>query len=105
MEFCKETGLNKYFELLPNGFATIIGEMGINLSGGQKQLVGVARALYKNPQVLLLDEATASMDKDTENEIFNIIEQIRIENKMSVIVVSHDNHLVKKAQRIYTVDI
>jgi ATP-binding cassette subfamily B protein len=104
-DFCKKTGLNKFFEQLPNGYATIIGEMGINLSGGQKQLVGVARALYKNPQVLLLDEATASMDKDTESEIFDIIEHIRIEDEMSVVLVSHDNSLVQKAQRIYTVDI
>ena len=52
---------------MPQGLATILGEEGINLSGGQKQIIALARVLYKKPQFLILDEATSAMDRNTEN--------------------------------------
>ena len=60
--FLTHFGFDVYFNQLPQGLATILGEEGINLSGGQKQIIALARVLYKKPQFLILDEATSAMD-------------------------------------------
>lgn len=70
VKFCRYSGFDKFFESFPQNYLTLLGEEGINISGGQKQLVSLARALYRKPQLLLLDEATAAMDRRTENSIF-----------------------------------
>jgi ATP-binding cassette, subfamily C, bacteriocin exporter len=64
--FCEGSGFGKYFSELPQGYLTIVGEEGANISGGQKQLVVLARALFRKPKLLLLDEATSALDKKTE---------------------------------------
>jgi ATP-binding cassette subfamily B protein len=73
VEFCKEIGFDKFFNSMPQGYFTIVGEGGINLSGGQKQLVALARALFRQPQLLLLDEATSAMDNSTEQFVLNLL--------------------------------
>lgn len=73
-EFLQENGFMPYLNQLPHGPMTMVGEDGINLSGGQKQLVGIARALYAGPQVLLLDEATSAMDRDTEQFVLQLLQ-------------------------------
>jgi ATP-binding cassette subfamily B protein len=62
---------------MPQGYMTIVGEEGINLSGGLKQLIALARALYKNPEILLLDEPTAAMDKKTEFFVMDLLQKIK----------------------------
>ncbi len=74
--FCQETGFSRYFEALPQGYFTLLGEEGINLSGGQKQLVGLARVLFRKPQLLLLDEPTSGMDIETEKQIWAILRNL-----------------------------
>ncbi|MDZ7650680.1 MAG: peptidase domain-containing ABC transporter [Cytophagales bacterium] len=69
IKFCEAAGFGKYFAELPQSYLTLVGEEGVNLSGGQKQLVVLARALYRNPKLLLLDEATSAMDRNTEKFI------------------------------------
>lgn len=101
-EFCKEYGFDKYFKEFPQGYLTIIGEDGVNLSGGQKQLVAIARALFKKPQLLLLDEATSAMDKHTEQFILLLLH--RLKEQMAVVMVTHRLNTVKNADRIYIVD-
>lgn len=81
---------------------TLIGEEGINLSGGQKQLVAVARALYKKPQLLLLDEATSAMDRNTERFILNLLQTLKKE--LAVVLVTHRIHTAKIADRIYIIE-
>lgn len=78
----------EFIESLPNGFNTYLGENGATLFGGQKQLIAIARALYKKPEVLVLDEATSSLDSTSENYIQKAIEKLRQENK-TIILIAH----------------
>jgi ATP-binding cassette subfamily B protein len=99
LKFCKESGFDTYFDKFPQRYLSIIGEEGINVSGGQKQLVALARALYKKPQLLILDEATAAMDRHTEKLIFELLSGVR--NEMAIILVTHKIQSSRLADRIY----
>ncbi|MBX2901448.1 MAG: peptidase domain-containing ABC transporter [Cyclobacteriaceae bacterium] len=87
IHFCDETGFGKFFAELPQSYLTFVGEEGINLSGGQKQLVVLARALFRNPRLLLLDEATAAMDRITEKFVMSILKKEK--GKRITIFVTH----------------
>jgi len=102
VDFCNKNGFNKYFEAMPQGYFTLVGEEGINLSGGQKQLVALARALYRKPQVLLLDEATAAMDRKTEQFILQLLSQLK--NEMGIILITHKMQTAKIADRVYIIE-
>ncbi|WP_290797571.1 peptidase domain-containing ABC transporter [Flavihumibacter sp. UBA7668] len=82
-------GLEGFFKTFPQGLNTNLGEGGLIVSGGQKQLIGLARALYRQPSILLLDEATAALDADTEKWVHNLL--LRIKDKMLIVCVSHKN--------------
>nr|WP_321453380.1 peptidase domain-containing ABC transporter [uncultured Carboxylicivirga sp.] len=98
-----ELGLLSYFEELPQGLLTQVGEEGINLSGGQKQVVAIARALIHQPELLILDEATSAMDRATEANILNLIQKLK--KQMSVLFITHRVHvLAGLADRIYILD-
>lgn len=100
IKFCEEYKLDKFINDFPQGYATILGEEGINLSGGQKQIIALARALYKKPQLLLLDEATSAMDRNTEHFTMNLLSQLK--NEIAVIFISHRLYSLKNiADRIY----
>ena len=101
--FIKEYGFENFVNSLPQGFATILGEEGINLSGGQKQVVALMRALYKKPQLLLLDEFTSAMDRKTETFVLDLIH--RLKSELGIIFISHRlNSLPKIADRIYVLE-
>lgn len=100
--FCISFGFDKYFLELPQAYFTIVGEEGINLSGGQKQLVAIARALYKKPQLLILDEVTSAMDSKTENFVLNLLEKIK--KQVAIILVTHKASTAKIANRIYHIE-
>lgn len=89
---------NEFIEGLENGYDTIIGERGIKLSGGQKQRLSIARAVLRNSPILILDEATASVDVETEHLIYDAIDQV-IRNR-TTIMIAHRLSSVKKADRI-----
>ena len=84
---CEKYGLEEFFSGMPQGYLTLVGEEGFNLSGGQKQLVGLARVLLTNPKVLLLDEFTGAMDRNTEQKMLDLI--LRIKETIPVLVVTH----------------
>ena len=85
LEVCYLTGIDKIIENLPLGIYTNISESGMNLSGGQKQKIALARSLYRNPDILLLDEPTSSLDNISEKYI---VEKLK-DYDMMMIVVSH----------------
>ena len=80
-------GFGKFISALPQGWETLVGEEGINLSGGQKQLLGWMRALYHNPEFLILDEPTSSLDKETRNFIYKLISNLKASK--IIFIISH----------------
>jgi ATP-binding cassette subfamily B protein len=103
MQFIQEFGFDTYFKQLPQGLATILGEEGINLSGGQKQIIALARVLYKKPQFLILDEATAAMDRNTEQFSMDLFQKIK--PNCAILFISHRLNALKKiADEIYVLD-
>jgi ABC-type bacteriocin/lantibiotic exporter with double-glycine peptidase domain len=75
--FLEKSGFNRFFQNFPNGYATLLGEEGINLSGGQKQLIGLCRALMREPQILILDEPETALDGDVWAFLIQKIEAIK----------------------------
>lgn len=90
--FIGQYNFTPFLQSLPQGLATIVGEKGVNLSGGQKQILAIMRMLYKNPQFVLLDEPTSSMDEANENFIIDLLSKL---NK-TVFIISHRNSKLEK---------
>ena len=102
MEICNLLGIDEFISKLPNGIDTVIGESGYNISSGQKQLISFARALIKNPKLLILDEATSSIDTETEKFIQNKMKDI-LSGKTSIIV-AHRLSTIKHCDKIVLIE-
>jgi ABC-type bacteriocin/lantibiotic exporter with double-glycine peptidase domain len=94
--------LDKQVNKMKNGIYSMVGEFGSKLSGGQKQRIAIARALYKNPELLIFDEATSALDKSTENEILSLINNLK--NHKTIIIVSHKIESLKLCDIIYRIE-
>ena len=98
----KQTSLDKFINSLPNKLETIVGSNAKKISGGQAQRIALARALYRDPEILILDEATSSLDAKTENEIVEYIYSLR--NNKTIIIVSHNEEILNKCDKVYKID-
>ena len=95
---CSLAKIDEFIKSLPNGYDTLIGERGMNLSGGQRQRISVARAVLKNAPIVILDEATSSVDIKNERDITKGMEHF-LENK-TYIIIAHRLSTIENADRI-----
>ena len=98
-EVINKSKLNKLIDKLPQGLNTIIGEKGSSLSGGEQQRIGIARALYKKPEILILDEATSALDETTERQILQEI--FDLQEFMTIVMVSHKKIEINKEFELF----
>lgn len=103
VSICKKLGILNFIEKLPNGFKSRIGENGVGLSGGEKQRIAIARALYRKPEVLILDEATSSLDSESEFFVQRAISDFNKQGK-TVIVIAHRLSTVMFADKIVVLE-
>jgi ATP-binding cassette subfamily B protein len=96
-------GLASFIDSFPSGIMTLVGEEGINLSGGQKQLIAFIRALINKPDILVIDEGTSNMDRMTESMIMSLV--TRLKSTMGILLISHRINIIKNlSDYIYVID-
>jgi len=101
-EICKETYADEFINKFPEKYDTVVGDRGVKLSGGQLQRIALARALIKNPDIIVLDEATSSLDTHSEKKIQKSLESIY--DIKTIIVIAHRLSTIIKADTIYVID-
>ncbi len=101
ISFISDGALGSFFEGLPQGYLTLCGEDGKNLSGGQKQLIAIARALYKQPSYLILDESTSAMDQKTEHTVISFLRHFAKQKKIGVLIITHRLSLARQSDHIF----
>ena len=101
IQSCKMANIYDFISTLPEGLLTEVGENGIKLSGGQKQRLSIARALYKEPEIIIFDEATSSLDLETEKEIIEAINNLKTHK--TLISISHKKTTMLYCDEIYEI--
>ena len=99
LSICKNLGITEFIEALPNGYNSYIGENGTTLSGGQRQRIAIARALYRDPEILIFDEATSALDSESERYVQATIKRLRDSGK-TIIIIAHRLSTVIIANKI-----
>jgi len=98
----KEAQMDEFVRGLPEGLDTSIGERGVRISGGQRQRLGIARALYTEPEIMIFDEATSALDNDTESAIMDAIE--RLHGRKTLVIIAHRLTTIEKCDAVYRVE-
>ena len=102
-EIIRDLGLSEFVDSLPYGLNTQVGENGAFLSGGQKQRIAIARAIYKDPEILIMDEATSSLDSVSEQFVQSFMEELKSNGK-TIIVIAHRISTIKNADDIFVLE-
>jgi len=102
-ELCEQLGIREFIEKLPHSYLTQTGEHGTALSGGERQRIAIARALYKDPEILIFDEATSSLDSISEKFVKQTLNDLAKQGK-TIIIIAHRLSTVKNADRIIVID-
>ena len=97
-EVIKEVGLHEFIMSLPKGYSTILTQNATNISGGQKQLLSIARSLLTDAEILLMDDVTASLDPKTTNQIIDLL--VRLKEDHTILVITNREDLITKADKI-----
>lgn len=95
---CKTASLDEFINTLPNKYDTVVGEGGITLSGGQKQRLAIARALVQKTEIILFDEATSSLDNETQYEIQKAIQNMQ--GEYTILIIAHRLSTIINSDRI-----
>ena len=98
----EDAQLSKFVRGLKNGTKTMVGERAVKISGGERQRIGIARALYRNPDILLFDEATSALDIETENNFFNTLNNLR--KKKTIIFITHRKNNLNFFNQIFLLE-
>ena len=98
----REAQMDEFVRGLPDGLDTSIGERGVRISGGQRQRLGIARALYTEPEIMIFDEATSALDNDTESAIMEAIE--RLHGKKTLVIIAHRLTTIEKCDAVYRME-
>ena len=101
-EVLEEAQLKEFVEELPEGLDTTIGDRGVRISGGQRQRLGIARALYHDPEILVFDEATSALDTDTEKAVMDAINSFH--GRKTMVIIAHRLNTIAKCDVIYKVE-
>lgn len=102
LNWCRKNGFDEYFLRFPQGYATLLGEEGANISGGQKQILALARALYRKPSLLLIDEGTSAMDRRTEKFAMQVIQNMK--NDIAILMVTHKLQTALESDVVYLLE-
>ena len=94
--------MDKFIHKLSNGANTMVGENGTQLSGGQIQRLGIARAVYNDPEILIFDEPSSSLDKETENRFIEAIKKLKVDK--TIIIISHRESALSFCDEVYKLD-
>ncbi|OWK21030.1 hypothetical protein AJ88_22205 [Mesorhizobium amorphae CCBAU 01583] len=103
LQICDQLGLRELIDRWPGGLQTHLGENGVRLSGGEKQRLALARALYRDPEILILDEATSSLDSVAEAFVLRVVEDLRRDGK-TIVVIAHRLSTIRGADTIVVLD-
>ena len=101
IEACKRVGIHDFIMSLPKGYQTILKEDATNVSGGQKQLIALARTLLSNAEILLFDEVTSSLDPNTTKQVIHVLKDLKKDH--TIIMITHNRNIAQSADRILQV--